>query len=231
MTEFNQLQSVLGFQFSDASLLKQALVHSSFLNENPDLGVNDNERMEFLGDSLLNLIVAESIYHEFPDYPEGKLTEIRVTLTRQEKLAEKAFTLKLGDYMLLGRGENASGGRMRRNNLADAFEALLAAIYLDQGIDVTRKFILKIFHEDIKDIKSGEIKPNFKALLQEYTQGKYRALPEYEIIESTGPDHDRVFHVSISLNDVVLAIGTGKSKKAAESHAARLAYEKLCAKA
>jgi len=229
LRDLNQLQSELGLYFHSSALLKQSMVHSSYLNENPDFHFQDNERMEFLGDALLNMIVAEKLFHEFPDFPEGKLTEIRVSLTRQEKLAEKASAINLGEYMLLGRGEDASGGRKRRNNLANTFEALIAALFLDKGIEECRLFIVGTFQDDLQSIKAGKIKPNFKALLQELTQADYRALPEYEVIESTGPDHDREFHVAVSLNEVVLAIGTGKSKKTAEAHAARLAYEKLSA--
>ncbi len=228
MRELHHLQSELGIHFHNEALLRQAFVHSSYINENPDFELPDNERMEFLGDALLNMVVADKLYHEFPQFPEGKLTETRVLLTRQEKLAEKATIMQLGEYMLLGRGEDASGGRKRRNNLADTFEALIAAIFLDSGIEEVRQFIFNTINDDLQAIKAGQVKPNFKALLQELTQADYKALPEYEVIESTGPDHDREFHVAVSLNEVVLAIGTGKSKKAAEAYAARLAYEKLC---
>jgi ribonuclease-3 len=157
------------------------------------------------------------------------LTEIRVSLIRQEKLAEKAAELKLGDYLLLGKGEEASGGRGKRNNLADTFEALTAAIFLDRGLDVTRQFIMSIFRNELEDIKAGRLSSNFKAMLQEFTQAEFKTLPEYEIIESSGPDHDKVFVVSVSLGDVVLAVGSGKTRKTAESEAARTAYLKLSA--
>jgi ribonuclease-3 len=211
-------------------LLKQAFVHSSYINENPGTDLHDNQRMEFLGDSLLNFIVAEKLYHEFPDIAEGKLTEIRISLVRQEKLAEKAHALKLGDFMLLGKGEDLSDGRTKRNNLADTFEALIAAIFLDQGIEVTKNLILKLFSSDIEATKSGRIDVNFKAMLQELTQAEFKLLPDYEVIEARGPDHDREFFVSVSVGDVVLAIGSGKSKKTAESEAARLALAKLSAR-
>jgi len=221
---------LLGIVFKNESLLKQAFVHSSYVNENPVNNLGDNQRMEFLGDSLLNFMIAEKLYHEFPDLPEGKLTEIRVSLVRQEKLAEKASALNLGDFMLLGKGEDLSGGRNKLNNLADTFEAVIAAIFLDHGIEVTRDFIFKHFEADIAAIKSGRIALNFKALLQELTQAEFKLLPEYEVIEAKGPDHDRVFFVSVSVGDVVLAIGSGKSKKVAESEAARLALAKLSAR-
>jgi ribonuclease-3 len=135
----------------------------------------------------------------------------------------------LGEYLMLGKGEEASGGRGKRNNLADTFEALTAAIFLDRGLDVTRQFIMSVFNKELAAIKSGSVSLNFKAMLQEFTQAEYKSLPEYEIIESTGPDHEKVFIVSVSLGDVVLAVGSGKTRKTAESEAARVAYGKLSA--
>ncbi len=226
-SSLSRLQSALGIQFKDTSLLKQALTHSSFINENLNAGIEDNERMEFLGDALLNLVVAEHLYREFPSLPEGKLTEIRVFLIRQEQLAARAGALKLGDYMILGKGEDSTGGRKKLNNLADTFEALVAAIFLDQGIETARSFVLHTMQGEMDAIRAGKPVLNFKALLQEHTQAEFKLLPSYEIVESSGPDHDRIFVVSVSLGDVVLAIGSGKSKKAAESEAARLAFNKL----
>jgi ribonuclease III len=223
----SNLQSALGIIFKNTALLKQAFVHSSYINENAGTDFHDNQRMEFLGDSLLNFIVAEQLYYDFPDLPEGKLTEIRVSLVRQDKLAEKAASLKLGDFMLLGKGEDLSGGRNKRNNLADTFEALVAAVFLDQGIEVAREFVLKHLSPDIAKIKSGQVALNFKAILQELTQAEFKLLPEYDVIEARGPDHDREFFVSVSVGDIVLAIGSGKSKKVAESEAARIALSKL----
>ncbi len=230
MDSLNKLQSTLGFRFNNPAILEQAVTHTSYINENPAAKAGDNERMEFLGDSLLNFFVAEKLYSDFPDLPEGKLTEIRVSMIRQEKLAEKALLLELGDYLLMGRGEESSGGRGKRNNLADAYEALTAAIYLDLGFEKARAFVLSGFEADIRDVKEGKYSPNFKALLQELTQAEFKTLPEYEIIESTGPDHDKVFCVSVSLGDVLLAVGSGKTKKTAESAAARAAYGKLVSK-
>jgi ribonuclease-3 len=231
LSGLDDLQQKIGIQFNDISILKQSLVHRSFINENPSAGAHDNERMEFLGDSLLNFIVAEKLYFDFPGLPEGKLTEIRISLIRQEKLAEKAALLTLGDYMQMGKGEELTGGRTRLNNLADAFEALIAAIYLDRGVDSARSFILDNLKHEFPAIKAGRMAVNYKALLQELTQADYKCLPEYEVVEATGPDHDKMFCVSVSIGEVILAVGSGKSKKIAESEAARLAYGKLSAKA
>ena len=144
MTSIDKLQSTIGIRFNNPATLEQALTHSSYINENPAGNAGDNERMEFLGDALLNFFVAEQLYLDFPDLPEGKLTEIRVSLIRQDKLAEKAAQLELGNHLLLGKGEDTSGGREKRNNLADAYEALTAAIYLDQGCEKARSFVLSV---------------------------------------------------------------------------------------
>ena len=229
MSGLDELQSTLGVTFDDPAILGQAFIHTSYIYENLDRQSGDNQTMEFLGDAVLNMLVAEALYRGFPTLPEGKLTEIRVSLIRQEKLAEKAADIKLGDYLLLGKGEEASGGRGKRNNLADTFEALIAAIFLDRGLDVTRQFIMSVFCKELETIKSGRLSSNFKAMLQEFTQAEFKTLPEYEIIESTGPDHDKVFIVSVSLGDMVLAVGSGKTRKTAESEAARTAYSKLTA--
>jgi ribonuclease-3 len=230
LSSLNELQSCIGITFNNPDILKQAITHTSYINENPAAVTSDNQRMEFLGDALLNLIVAERLFCDFPDLPEGKLTEFRILLVRQENLAEKAVLIKLGDYLLLGKGEDASGGRTKRNNLADAYEALTAAIFLDHGFESAKAFVLSGFAADIHAIKDGKHSLNYKALLQELTQSEFKTLPEYEIIETTGPDHDRIFCVSVSLGDVLLAVGSGKTKKSAESEAARAAYGKLTAR-
>jgi ribonuclease-3 len=227
LSNIHDIQSALGIAFRNPSLLQQAFVHTSYINENPDAAIHDNQRMEFLGDAVLTMIFAELLYKEFPDLPEGKLTELRISLIRQEKLAEKASALKLGDYMVLGKGEDSSGGREKRNNLADTFEALIGAVYLDRGIGKTREFVLSHYEKDISAIKAGKPVLNYKALLQEFTQAKFKTLPLYEIVEATGPDHDKVFCVAVSLGETVLAIGSGKTRKVAESESAHLALEKL----
>jgi len=226
LSGLDDLEQKTGIKFNNISLLRQALTHKSYLNENPSAGVDDNERMEFLGDALLDFVVADRLYSDFPDLPEGKLTEIRISLVRKETLAEKASQLSLSKYLLMGKGEETTGGRKRPSNLANTFEALVAAIYLDQGLDQVRTFILDIFQNEISSVRAGDLAINYKALLQELTQDEYRCLPEYEVVEATGPDHDKIFYVSVSVGEAVLAIGSGKSKKTAEAEAARLAYTK-----
>ncbi len=227
MADITALQEKLNLTFENISLLKQALTHGSYINENPTSDISDNERMEFLGDSLLSFIIADLLFEDFPNWSEGRLTETKISFIRQDKLAEKAASLKLGEYLLLGKGEESSGGRWRLNNLANAFEALIAAIYLDRGIEVTRNFIKECYRQDIKDIQVGHQTVNYKARLQELSQARFKCLPFYETIEAVGPDHDKIFFVSVSIGDVVLGVGSGKNKKTAQAEAAHSAYNKL----
>ena len=227
MSDLQALQTIIGISFRDESLLKQTFIHSSYINENPDKSISDNERLEFLGDALLSFIVAEELYRQFPDFGEGELTEIRVSLIRQETLADIAVELKLGEYLLLGKGEEMTGGRRKQTNLADAFESLIGAIYLDQGLDVTRSFVLDRFSRQLEETGMKGIGRNYKALLQELTQAKYKRLPSYRLTQTSGPDHDKNFLVEVLLGEKILGSGSGKTKRAAEMEAARLAWGKL----
>jgi len=229
LVNWQDLQQTIGIAFRDTSLLEQAFIHSSYVNENPDSPLPDNERLEFLGDALLSFIVTEKLYHEFPHLTEGELTEIRVSLIREETLAQLASELNLGDYLFLAKGEEQTGGRGRQSNLADTFEALIGAIFLDQELTATRDFVLRKLHSQLEQIKTGGIGQNYKALLQEFTQAKYKLLPTYRIVEVSGPDHDKDFTVEVTLGDRILGTGSGKSKRAAEMEAARSAWEKLAA--
>ena len=208
-------------------MLEQAFVHPSYLNENPLFAQPSNERLEFLGDAILNLIVAEALYGEFPNLDEGALTEIRATLVCRNTLAELASSLNLGDWLLLGQGEEANGGRSKPSNLANAMEALIGALYLEQGLSKARRFILRQLKPELRKIKAGRITPNYKALLQEFVQGQRRQAPVYRLVEATGPDHKKEFVTEILVDGEALGRGKGKSKKAAESQAARAAWEKL----
>jgi len=227
MIDWNDCRKDLGISFRQESLLEQAFVHTSYLNENPDFDLPDNERLEFLGDAILNFTVAERLYKEFPNLPEGDLTEIRASLVCRDTLAEVASSLKLGDWLLLGQGEEASGGRTRRSNLANAMEALIGAIYLDQGLAAARKFVLKQLKLELRKIKAGKMTPNYKALVQELIQGQKKPAPVYHLVETAGPDHNKQFTAEILVEGEALGRGTGNSKKAAESQAARAAWEKL----
>jgi ribonuclease-3 len=227
LIDWQALQETIGINFEDEALLQQAFIHSSYVNENPDSPTDDNERLEFLRDALLSFIVAEKLYHEFAKVGEGDLTEMRVSLVRQETLAECAARLKLGNYLFLGKGEEATGGREKQTNLADAFEALIGAIYLEHGLKVVRDFILAQFAGHLKTVKLKGIERNYKAQLQELSQAKYNQLPAYHIVEASGPDHDKSFIIEVRLGYKILGIGSGKNKRAAEMEAARSALEKL----
>jgi ribonuclease-3 len=227
MINWNDCQKNLGVSFHQESLLEQAFVHSSYLNENPEFTRSSNERLEFLGDAILDFIVAEKLYEEFPKLPEGKLTEIRASLVCRDTLAELASSLKLGDWLLFGQGEEANGGRTKVSNLANAMEALVGALYLDQGLAKAKKFVLRQLKPELEKIKAGKIITNYKALVQELVQGQNRPTPVYRLVEATGPDHSKQFTTEILVEGEALGRGTGKSKKAAESQAARTAWEKL----
>ena len=227
MVDWNDCQKHLGISFRRESLLEQAFVHSSYLNENPGFAGSSNERLEFLGDAILNFIVAEKLYEEFPELSEGNLTEIRASLVCRDTLAEIAFSLKLGDWLLLGQGEEANGGRARPSNLANAMEALIGALYLEQGLARARRFIFRQLKPRLDKIKAGKRTPNYKALVQELVQGQKRPTPVYRLVETAGSDHSKQFTVEILVEGEVVGNGTGKSKKAAENQAARAAWEKL----
>jgi len=227
MNEWNDCQKDLGISFHQESLLEQALVHLSYLNENPSFVRPSNERLEFLGDAILNFIVTEKLYEEFPQLSEGELTEIRAALVCRDTLAELASSLKLGDWLLLGRGEEANEGRAKESNLANAMEALIGALYLDQGIAKARRFIHRQLKPELEKIKAGKITPNYKALVQELIQGQKKPTPVYRLVEATGPDHSKQFTAEILVEGEALGKGVGKSKKIAESQAARTAWEKL----
>jgi ribonuclease-3 len=227
MKDWNNCQKKLGISFSNELLLKQAFVHRSYLNEKPNFPLPSNERLEFLGDAILDFIVAELLYKEFPELSEGELTSFRASLVCRETLAKVASLLKLGNYLLLGHGEETSQGRRKESNLADAMEALVGALYLDQGLEKTSEFVLKQLEPFLEGIKHGEAKPNYKALLQELTQSEKQLTPVYHLVKAIGPDHDKQFTVEVLIESELLGVGAGKSKKSAEMEAARSAWEKL----
>lgn len=227
VVDWDHCQESLGISFRRESLLEQAFVHTSYCNETADLEYSSNERLEFLGDAVLNFVVTDKLYREFPELSEGELTEIRASLVCRETLSELASSLGLGNWLLLGRGEELSGGRGKASNLANAVEALIGALYLDQGIGKTRRFILKHLKRDLEEIKTGKTVVNYKALVQELVQGEGRPTPAYRLVEAIGPDHDKQFTAEILVDGQALGRGTGGSKKAAESRAARAAWEKL----
>ncbi len=227
LVDLAALQQILGVSFNDPSLLEQAIVHSSYLNENPDSATNSNERLEFLGDAILGCVIAEKLYTEFPHINEGGMTQLRSELVRRECLARIASAINLGDYLYLGRGEEASGGRHKPTNLAAALEAVIAAIYLDQGLATTRDFILRLFHPELERVASQGTKADYKSQLQEFAQARWQLTPVYHVIEALGPDHHKRFTVEVKVGDTVLGRGSGKSKRMAEAEAAQEALRQI----
>jgi len=221
------LQQTLGVSFNNLSLLEQALVHSSYVNENPGFAPTSNERLEFLGDAVLGLIVAEKLYQDFPQLSEGEMTRLRAALVCQDTLARVARAIKLGDYLYLGKGEKASGGERKPANLARALEAVIAAVFLDQGLFTTRDVTLRLFNEELQKVASQGVEVDYKSQLQELIQAREQQAPVYRVVEATGPDHEKKFTVEVRIGDTVLGKGTGKSKKTAETEAARSALQRL----
>lgn len=225
LTDLSELERSLGISFQDPSLLKNALVHSSYLNENPDCPLADNERLEFLGDAVLGLVVAEELYRRYPAFSVGEMTRLRSALVCQDALARLARPLQLGDYLVMGRGEEASGGRSRESNLARAFEAVLGAIYLDGGIEATRRFLFRTLYPELERVqKEGE--PDYKSRLQQLAQSR-RMNIFYRSVKETGREHERRFTVEVVVEEVARGRGEGKSRKEAEQEAARQALQNL----
>lgn len=214
----------LGLSFSNLSLLTRALTHRSYVNENPS-STEDNERLEFLGDAVLDFIVGEWAYHRFPEMPEGHLTKIRSFLVRNEKLAEFARSIDLGSALRLGRGEKSNGGHFRESVLGSAFEALIGAIYLDSNLDKVRKFVIPLF-ESVQESMLNEVEDP-KSELQELTQALKLGTPHYHIVNKTGPDHARIYEVEVQVVSEVYGQGTGTSIGSAERSAAIEALKKF----
>jgi len=213
------LIEVLGVSFKDLSLLEQAMIHSSYINENHGLVSDSNERLEFLGDAILGFIIAEELYQDFPDLTEGEMTKLRSVLVCRDTLAHVARAIKLGDYLYLGKGEEASGGRHKPANLTGALEAVIAAVFFDRGLSITTEFVLRLLKQ------GAEI--DYKSQLQELIQSRHRLTPNYRLIEEAGPDHDKMFTVEVMAGEAVLGRGSGKSKKLAEIEAAHSALKQL----
>lgn len=221
-----ELEEKLGYRFHDGGLLEKALTHSSYANENKSKGETSNERLEFLGDSVLGMVVADHLFRSHPDMPEGELTRTRAALVCEESLVEVARKLRLGRYLKLGRGEDAGGGRERPSIQADAVEAVIAAVYLDGGIGSARKLITQFILTDNGREQEGAIR-DFKTALQELVQRESGQVLVYRLLGERGPDHAKRFSVEVALNGNPVGAGEGRSKKEAEQNAARAAIEKL----
>ncbi len=223
MTDLGKLQKTLGIKFKDRSLLEQALIHTSYINENPALNLTSNERLEFFGDAILDFIIATELYQRFPHLDEGGMTKLRSSVVCRDALARTARAIRLGDYLYLGRGEEASGGRRKPGNLSSALEAIIAAIFLDRGLKAARSFILRATSQGLK--KGAEA--DYKSRLQELLQARQQPTPTYQVVVVAGPAHDRTFTIEVKVGGNVLGRGSGKSKKAAETEAARSALGRL----
>ena len=226
MIDWTALQSKLGTGFNDLSLLQQAFVHRSYLNENPDFKLGSNERLEFLGDAFLSLVIAEVLYCEFADLSEGEMTKLRSDLVRQDSLARLASAMGLGEYLYLGQGEEKGGGRKRSRNMACTLEALIGAAFVDQGFEATKSFVLRVFGSSIAEVRQRGLASDYKSKLQELIQAESQERPTYRLVEAVGPDHDKTFWVEVVVGGETLGRGSGKSKQAAEKDAAKQALEK-----
>lgn len=228
--EFEALQEAAGYRFRDRGILEHALTHRSRANEDVTGGVTDNESLEFLGDAVLGFVIAELLFSRFPDRDEGHKSKMKAALVSTPALARQAARLGLGEHLLLGRGEEKTGGRRKRALLADGYEALIAAVYLDGGMDAARGFILREFEPLVDDVAGAvTIGDDHKSALQEMAQGRGDPLPEYVVTAEEGPAHRRTFRVEVRVRGIALADAEGRTKKDAEREAARKALEGLSA--
>jgi ribonuclease-3 len=226
--EFETLQQAIGYRFRDRGLLEHAMTHTSRANEDVSGGVADNESMEFLGDALLGFVVADMLFRDFPRFDEGQKSKTKAAVVSTATLAKQADRLGLGDHLLLGRGEEKTGGRRKQALLADTYEALLAAIYLDGGVEHARAFIVREFTPLLDEVhRDGVSGQDYKSALQELLQARDLPLPDYRLVGTQGPDHRKLFEIEVGVRGEPLASATGASKKEAEQEAARAALEKL----
>lgn len=213
------------YQFQDASLMTTAMTHSSYANEHRDLHLQNNERLEFLGDSILGLVSADYVFHRYPHVPEGQLTKVRAAVVCEKTLYEVAKELGLDRHLLLGHGEEMGGGRERPSILADSVEAMIGAIYLDGGLEAARTFIMTFLPDKVDLAETGHAFRDYKTALQEIVQKNRQETLAYRLSDESGPDHDKRFTVQVLLNSNIFAEGVGRSKKDAEQMAARAALE------
>lgn len=225
----NTLGKRLDYIFGDLALLDRALTHRSYVNEHQVPGLRDNERQEFLGDAVLQLSVSDLLCSRFPDFSEGMLTKIRGSLVTDQALSRLAGGFGIGDFMLLGRGEEASGGREKESLLANALEAVMAAVFNDGGYEAARKLTGKIFEPLLDDLESELFLHDYKSRLQELSHELFRSVPAYRVCGTRGPDHDKIFDVEVGIDPGISATGSGRSKKEAEQQAARRALEIILA--
>lgn len=222
-----KLEAIIGYEFKNKDLLKESITHRSYLNENPSWNVPHNERLEFLGDAVLELVVTEELFNRYPGKPEGQLTPLRSVLVNYQSLARTAKAIGLFDYILLSKGEAKDSGKAKDAILANAVEALIGAIYLDGGYKKAKEFINKFIVSHLKNVlKNGNYR-DAKSLLQEKVQAQSKITPLYKVLEESGPEHDKLFKVGVYINNRLLATGEGRSKQEAELKAAQRALKHL----
>jgi len=221
------LQRRLSFFFNEPKRLQQALTHKSYLNEAKEEGVKDNERLEFLGDAVLDLIISDILMERFPDASEGALSKMKSRIVSEETLARVAKQIDLGNFLYLGRGEEVTHGKEKRSLLADAMEAVIAAIYLDKGLSSVQEVVLKRFQQSLEELTQSKLTSDYKTELQEQCQKRFGSLPVYRVAQESGPDHQKIFEIEIRIDEVPYGMGAGSSKKEAEQRAAKIALEQL----
>jgi len=223
----NKLETSIGIKFKKPEILNQSLIHRSYLNENKNLKLESNERYEFLGDAILEMWISEVLFKMFPVYSEGDLTNLRALIVCTQNLAKVATSFNLGDYIYLSKGEETHGGRQNPSILADTFEALLGAVFLDQGHKASFEFLKNVLSERVSEISKQKIYKDPKSIFQEIAQAKRGVTPHYQTLNESGPDHQKVFEVGVYLNDEMIAQGIGNSKQKAEEDASIKATEIL----
>lgn len=221
------LEDRIGYVFKDLKQLKRALSHKSYSNEKRLPRLEHNERLEYLGDAVLELCVSDLLIHNFPGSREGEMSKIRASLVNETALAEIARKINLGDYLFLGKGEEQCQGREKNSLLSDAFEALMGAVYLDAGFQVVFRIVSQLFLPEIQRATKEDINRDYKTKLQEEVQNLYKEAPDYRLVDEVGPDHAKIFHIDLFINGRKLSEGHGKSKKQAEQTAARKALKIL----
>lgn len=221
MKDYKELEKCLGYQFENKDLIIEALTHKSFKK------VYNNERLEFLGDAVLNLIVGEFLFHKFPKSNEGELSKIRASLVNEKGFTKLAKAISLGEYIYLSDAEERNQGRRKASILSDAFEAIMGAIYIESGITILKPLILRLLEENYEEINLDELFSDYKTALQEVTQAKFGCIPEYKLESAVGPDHEKEFELSLWINDRHYATAKGKSKKLAQQAAAKIVLNQL----
>ena len=230
VSPIESLQASLGYRFTNPAFLQEALTHTSYVNERKQTDLNHNERLEFLGDAVLSLVMSEYLASRLPACSEGALSKLKAKLVSESSLARAARRLGLGDHLKLGRGEERSKGREKDSLLSDAMEAVIAAVHLDGGFSASRAVTVHVFADELRAVTDQSEHPgsdDFKTQFQEWCQKHYEALPRYEIVRESGPDHDKLFEVAVSVKEDVVGHGMGRSKKEAEQAAAKQAWQQV----